>query len=891
MNSWELRQKFLLYFNGSGHDVVPSSSLIPAGDPTLLFTNAGMVPFKDIFLGVEKTSRKRAVSIQKCVRAGGKHNDLDRVGFTRRHHTFFEMMGNFSFGDYFKREAISFAWNFLTKELGLDRKLLWVTVYREDDEAESLWREVTDVLPDRIVRLGEKDNFWQMGDTGPCGPCSEILVDQGERFSCGSPECKVGCDCDRYLEIWNLVFMQYDRNAEGILSPLPRPSIDTGMGLERLSAVVQQKDSNFETDLFMPLIRSIQGYSRVPYGAGEGSLDHAYRVIADHLRSSVFLLHEGIAPSNEGRGHVLRRIIRRALLFGRELGLPHPILPSLAESVANMMEKPYPELGTSLSRVQDVLRLEEGRFHQTLESGLPLVQDMLRTLEKKQEKVFPGEMLFLLHDTHGFPLDIVEDAARMQGILLDYKGFEEKMEEQRERGRSSWTGKKDDFLLPSDRLQRAVEFHGYEKASMQGSVVLLLKGKEEVKEVHAGDDVLVVLDRTVFYPEGGGQVGDVGDLIGPFGYIRVRGAKKPYPGWIVLSGEVASGKVAVGETVDQHVDEEARQSTERHHTATHLLHAALRTVLGEQVRQAGSLVSPEKLRFDFTYPQPISPENLLAVETLVNGWIFRNSAVDAREMEKSKALEMGALAFFDEKYGDHVRVVQVPGTSVELCGGTHVRSTGQIGSLLILQETGVAAGIRRIEAVAGPLAYQKSVSWRQELKDLRGLLEPGTVPLEEKARAILRENATFQKEIQSLKSRLFSLEEKHSRKEFLEVGNHRLAVVHVSLDDPKELRTRMDAIKSGIPSGAVLLIGEIGDKLSFLGWTSPDLGEAFPISLWVKTLSAEVGGRGGGKPSWAEGGGPKPDDVGSFLQSARNRLEEAFRSRFHMAGPLSGRVG
>ncbi|MDA8150402.1 MAG: alanine--tRNA ligase, partial [Nitrospiraceae bacterium] len=737
----------------------------------------------------------------------------------------------------------------------------------------------------------EKDNFWQMGDTGPCGPCSEILVDQGEEFSCGSPDCKVGCDCDRYLEIWNLVFMQYDRNADGVLSPLPRPSIDTGMGLERLSAVVQGKHSNFETDLFMPLIRTIQSHSRVPYEEGQGSLDHAYRVVADHLRSSVFLLHEGIAPSNEGRGHVLRRIIRRALLFGRELGLPHPILPVLAESVARMMEKPYPEIGTSLSRVQDVLRMEEGRFHQTLESGLPLVQEMLRTLEKKQEKVFPGEMLFLLHDTHGFPLDIVEDAARMQGILLDYKGFEEKMEEQRERGRSSWTGKKEEFPLSSDRLPRAVEFHGYEKSSLQGDVVLLLNGKNEVKEVHAGEDVLVVLDKTVFYPEGGGQVGDVGDLIGPFGYIRVRGAKKPYPGWIVLTGKVVSGKVAVGETVDQHVDEEARQGAERHHTATHLLHAALRTVLGDQVRQAGSLVSPDRLRFDFTYPQPVSPENLLAVEALVNGWIFRNAAVDAREMEKSKALDMGALAFFDEKYGDRVRVVQVPGISVELCGGTHVRSTGQIGSFLILQETGVAAGIRRIEAISGPLAYQKSVAWRQELKDIRGLLEAGTTPLEEKVRFILRENAVFQKEIQSLKARLFALEEKHSRKEFLEVEGHRLVVMHFVLDDPRELRVRMDAIKAGITSGAVLLIGESVDKLAFLGWTSPDLGETFPISSWVKTLAADVGGRGGGKPSWAEGGGPKPENVANFLQSAKNRLEEAFRSRFHMTGPLSGRIG
>uniref|UniRef100_A0A7C3LRQ2 Alanine--tRNA ligase n=1 Tax=Leptospirillum ferriphilum TaxID=178606 RepID=A0A7C3LRQ2_9BACT len=880
MNSWELRQKFLLYFNACGHDVVPSASLIPAGDPTLLFTNAGMVPFKDVFLGVEKTDRKRAVSIQKCVRAGGKHNDLDRVGFTRRHHTFFEMMGNFSFGDYFKREAIEFAWKFLTREIGLSPDVLWVTVYKEDDEAERLWREVTGISQHRIVRLGEKDNVWQMGETGPCGPCSEILVDQGAGFSCGSPDCKVGCDCDRYLEIWNLVFMQYDRNSAGDLMPLPRPSIDTGMGLERLCAVVQGKDSNFETDLFMPLIRSVEGYARLPYGNGAGDLDYAYRVVADHLRSSVFLLHEGIAPSNEGRGHVLRRIIRRAILFGRELGLPYPVLPALAEQVALMMSRPYPELGTSLPRIQESLRMEEGRFHQTLESGLPILQEMIRTLEKKQEKVFPGEMLFLLHDTHGFPLDIAEDTARMRGILLDYKGYEEKMEEQRERGRSSWTGKKEDFPLPASRLSSPVEFRGYGKVSLQGSVVLLVRGQEELKEAREGEEIMVVLDKTVFYPEGGGQTGDVGDLIGPFGYIRVTGTRKPYPGWIVLTGEVRSGKIAVGETVDQHVDENARHSAERHHTATHLLHAALRTVLGDQVRQAGSLVSPEKLRFDFTYPHPVSHENLNAVEELVNRWILQDSEVDAREMEKSKALDMGALAFFDEKYGDRVRVVQVPGTSVELCGGTHVHHTGEIGSFLIVQETGVAAGIRRIEAVAGPLAYQRAVDWRQELKELRGLLEPGASSLSEKTLSLLKENAGLQKEIQTLRSRLFAIEEKHSKKEFLEQGGHKLAVVHLQMTDTREIRARMDAIKSGIDSGAVLLIGETEEKLTFLGWTSPDLGDVFPISLWVKTFATEVGGKGGGKPSWAEGGGLKPANVPSFVQNVKSRLEEAFTARF-----------
>lgn len=880
MNSWELRQKFLLYFNSQGHDVVPSSSLIPAGDPTLLFTNAGMVPFKDIFLGVEKNHRSRAVSIQKCVRAGGKHNDLDRVGFTRRHHTFFEMMGNFSFGDYFKQQAIFFAWEFLTKEIGLDPNVLWITVYRDDDEAAALWQSVAGVSPDRIVRLGEKDNFWQMGDTGPCGPCSEILVDQGPQFSCGSSECRVGCDCDRYLEIWNLVFMQFNRDSAGILTPLPRPSIDTGMGLERLAAVVQGAPSNFETDLFLPLIKAVQKSSKFVYENGNGLMDHAFRVVADHLRSSVFLLHEGVVPSNEGRGHVLRRIIRRSILFGGELGLPFPFLTDLAVSVTEMMKRPYPEIQNSLPRIQEALRQEESRFHQTLESALPILKEMLYELDQKREKIFPGEMLFLLHDTHGFPLDIVEDTARSHGISLDFKGFEEKMEEQRERGRASWVGKKDDFPLKPERLSDPIEFMGYGRTSLQGTVLLLLKGKEEVSEVHEGDKVTVILSPTVFYPEGGGQVGDVGELVGPFGYIKVENTKKPYPGWIALSGSVLSGTVRIGETVDQHVDKDSRHASERHHTGTHLLHAALRQILGDHVRQAGSLVSPDRLRFDFTYPHGLSADDLASVEELINQWIILNTKVDTSEMEKSQAMELGALAFFDEKYGDRVRVVQVPGTSVELCGGTHVHHTGELGAFYILQESGIASGVRRIEAVAGPLAYYRVLGWRRELESLREVLEPGSFSLAQKVGTILKENAMYQKEVQSLKARLFSLEEKSEKKEFLEVHGHKLIISHVVSDDPKDLRSRIDIIKEGIPSGAVLLIGETPEKLVLLGWCSSDIAEVFPISIWVKSMAMEIGGKGGGKPTWAEGGGLKPLSVAEFVQSGKDRMEEAFRSAF-----------
>lgn len=880
MTSWELRQRFLRYFASRGHEVVPSTSLIPAGDPTLLFTNAGMVPFKDIFLGAEKTARKRAVSIQKCVRAGGKHNDLDRVGFTRRHHTFFEMMGNFSFGDYFKKEAISFAWEFLTDEIGLDRNRLWITVFRDDDEAFELWQTVSGMSPDRIVRLGEKDNFWQMGETGPCGPCSEILYDQGPSFSCGSEDCRVGCDCDRYLEIWNLVFMQFNRERDQTLNPLPKPSIDTGMGLERLTAVVQEVDSNFETDLFFPLIETMQESVRVPYEKGAGPMDYAFRVVADHMRSSVFLLHEGLVPSNEGRGYVLRRIIRRAIQFGRELGMPVPFTPFLAGRVAEMMKGPYPELESSLSRIKAILEQEEKRFHKTLEEGLPILLGLIQEIDRRKEKILPGEMLFLLHDTHGFPLDVAEDIARSHGISLDFKGFEEKMDEQRERGRASWVGKGEEFPVKPDRLSEPVRFAGYERMGAQGSLLLLIKEGKEVKEAAEGDRVTAIITPTVFYPEGGGQVGDIGDVSGPFGYLRVEGARKPYPGWIAISGTVRAGRIRVGETLDQHVDEEARRSTERHHTATHLLHAALRHVLGDHVRQAGSLVAPEKLRFDFTYPGPLSREELESVEELVNRWICGDSPVDILEVEKQKALDMGALAFFDEKYGETVRVVQVPGMSIELCGGTHVRRTGELGAFYILQESGISAGVRRIEAVAGPSAYRKSSEWRKNLEAIREILSAGSTDVVQKTAFLVKESAQYLREIQSLKSRLFVLEDSASDQEAIVARGHRLIVTHAVLEDPKDLRGRLDAIKNRVPSGAVLLLGETSEKAVLLGWASPDVAERFPISNWVKIMADELGGRGGGKPTWAEGGGPKPASFPVFLETVRVRAGEAFRSSF-----------
>ncbi|MDA8060654.1 MAG: alanine--tRNA ligase [Nitrospiraceae bacterium] len=881
MTSWEIRQKYLHFFESRGHAVTPSSSLIPAGDPTLLFTNAGMVPFKDIFLGLESPRTPRAVSIQKCIRAGGKHNDLDRVGFTRRHHTFFEMMGNFSFGDYFKSDAIAFAWEFLTRELAIDPKRLWITIFRDDDEAMALWSALPGVDPSRIVRLGEKDNFWQMGDTGPCGPCSEILVDQGPAFSCGSPDCMVGCDCDRYLEIWNLVFMQFNRSRDGVLTPLPRPSIDTGMGLERISAIMAGVASNYETDLFLPLIDSISQKAKVPYEMGNGSLDYAFRVIADHLRSGVFLLHEGIVPSNEGRGYVLRRILRRAIQFSLELELPSPVLSDLAKQTVLMMHHPYPELENSLSRIQDVLSHEEDRFSRTLSEGLPVLKGYINEVISRNENILPGEMLFKLHDTHGFPIDVCEDVARHQGVHLDFKGFEEKMEEQRERGRQSWVGKKEDFPVPASRLSVPVSFLGYERDQVMGEAILLIRDGKEVTEVHEGESVSLVLTPTVFYGEGGGQVGDRGLLRGPFGQITVSSAKKPWPGWILLVGTVTSGTVRKGELLDQQVDLFSRRQTEIHHTATHLLHAALRQVLGEHVRQAGSLVTPERLRFDFSSPHPVSKVDLEEIGALVNEWIRRDQPVNASEMEKSKAQEVGALAFFDEKYGDIVRVVSVEGTSTEFCGGTHARSTGQIGTFLILQESGVAAGIRRIEAVCGSAAYDRILYWKSSLEAFEQ--EMGGVKSEEalsRLATLKTERDRLQREVAALKTKLFVSEDRQRDKEWVRVNGSSFLFTDVTIDDPKDLRLRMDALKSDVTSGAVLLLGVLPERVVLLGWASEDVAKKFPVSDLVKSFSARLGGRGGGKPIWAEGGGPMPENLESLLAEMREIGARTFGDAF-----------
>ncbi len=876
MDSLRIRNSFHGFFEGVGHRRVPSSSLIPPGDPTLLFTNAGMVPFKDAFLGTEPPPAPRCVSIQRCVRAGGKHNDLDRVGFTRRHHTFFEMMGNFSFGDYFKKEAIVFAWEYLTKTLGLSPSVLWVTIFTDDDEAASLWQSVAGVDPSRIVRLGEKDNFWQMGNTGPCGPCSEILVDQGPAFSCGRPTCAVGCDCDRYLEIWNLVFMQYDRNDAGILTPLPRPSIDTGMGLERLASVLQGAQSNFETDLFLPLMEAIGKKTRIPYGRGQGEKDFAYRVIADHVRASTFLVWEGLVPSNEGRGYVLRRFIRRAMQFSLDLGLPTPFLPDLSRRFAELMAAPYPDLAAGMDRVVTVLASEEERFMKTLETGLPLVQELARSARERGEAVLTGEELFWLYDTHGLPVDVVGDWAAPLGVTLDTEGFAVRMGEQKEQGRRSWTGSRASFPVSASRLSSPVRFEGYERLESPARLLLLASGESEVQSAKEGEEIWAVTDVSPFYPEGGGQVGDQGRLVAPEGIVSISGAYRPYPGWIALRGKVLSGVVTQGETVQLQVDRSLRLGARVHHTATHLLHAALRKVLGSHVRQAGSLVLPDRLRFDFSHGAPITEGQIEEIEGMVNRWIGEGAPVEISEKSKADALASGAMAFFDEKYGDRVRVVEIPGMSVELCGGTHALSTSEIGSFFILSESGVAAGTRRIEAVAGAAATRTAGGWREDLHRIAGELKVAPGRILDRIVAEKREREEIEKELSRSKSRLFDLETQSLLEESVMVSGVRILVAAVESRDLADLRLRMDVLKGRIPSGAVILAGKAGeDRVLLLGWATPDLEKTFPVNSWVRSMAQTLGGRGGGRPLWAEGGGSPPPSWTDFLSQVRTSMRQA----------------
>ncbi len=878
MKANELRKLFLDYFAARGHKIVPSSPLVPRNDPTLLFTNAGMVQFKSVFLGEDARDYKRATTSQKCVRAGGKHNDLENVGHTARHHTFFEMLGNFSFGDYFKKEAIEFAWEFLTQVVKLPKEKLWVTVYKDDDEAFELWQKIAGVPADRIVRLGEKDNFWSMGDTGPCGPCSEILIDQGPEMSCGKPGCAVGCDCDRYLEIWNLVFMQYNRDETGKLTPLPKPSIDTGMGLERLSAVVQKVRSNFESDLFQPIIRQIAAMAGVPYHK-DAQADISYQVCADHLRAMTFLISDGVLPSNEGRGYVLRRILRRASRYGKLIGINKPFLYTLTGAVVDEMREAYPELVDSRDHVAKVVLLEEERFATTLDAGLALLNEAVAKLKTTNQTMLPGDVLFKLYDTFGFPLDLVSDMARDMHLELDEEGYRRAMQEQREKARASWTGSGEGKIKPVYKdVAAAIKkpiFIGYEALEGSAGIIAIIKDDKRVNEAHEGNEVEILLDQTPFYAASGGQVGDKGELLGEAAKFEVTDTIKPVENLIVHKGKVKKGTFKTGDAVLAKVEADDRADTARHHTVTHILHATLRSVLGEHVKQAGSLVSPERLRFDFTHYTALTDRERERIEELVNERIIENHPVETVVMDIDQAVASGAMALFDEKYGDKVRVVTVKEVSKELCGGTHTNASGDIGSFKIISEAGVAAGVRRIEAVAGRRAYQLYKREEQDLREIAQLLKTADLDVVPRVEKLAAQVRSLEKEIDHYKHKLQSSQAGDVMSEVKDVKGVKVLVKRVDNMEQKDLRDFGDKLRDKLGSGILALGSVKDDKVSLIVMVTKDLTARFHAGQIIKQMAPILGGTGGGKPDLAQTGGKDPAKLDAALDALYAIIKEA----------------
>jgi len=874
MKSSDIRKAFLEYFRAKGHEVVKSSSLIPAEDPTLLFTNAGMVQFKRVFQGEEGRPYARAATCQKCMRAGGKHSDIENVGHTRRHHTFFEMLGNFSFGDYFKSDAIRYAWELLTVVFKLPAEKLWVSVYEEDEEAERLWQEVAGLPKGRIVRLGAKDNFWQMAETGPCGPCSEIIIDRGEALGCRTPECKVGCDCDRYLELWNLVFMQYNRDGEGVLHPLPRPSIDTGMGLERIAAVLQGKNNNFDTDLFAGIISSIEADTGARYGKDDKQ-DISIRVIADHMRSITFLLSEGLMPSNEGRGYVLRRIIRRAARYARMLGTHGPVLYKITESVAREMGDIYPELIREKERAKKLLLMEEERFANTLEQGMRLLEDVIAELKKEGKKEVPGEAVFRLYDTFGFPVDIVRDVALEEGFTVNEEGFNRQMQLQRERARASWVQEE----AAAESIYRELlselggtAFAGYETLETDSLVRAIIKDGHIVNELGPGEEGEIILDRTPFYGASGGQVGDTGKFYTEGVIINVTDTKKPIEDLTVHEVKVEKGTLQVWTKLTARVNEENRRATMRNHTATHLLQSALRAVLGEHVKQAGSLVEPERLRFDFTHFSALSEEEMDAIEDFVNEKVLQNIPVQTEEMEIDEAIARGATALFGEKYGERVRVVQAPTVSMELCGGTHVRSTGEIGTFIITSEGSVASGIRRIEALTGMNAFLHLREKGKDVKELGNILK--TNQPKERARQVLDEMRALQKEIEKVKMAGARDIAKELIGRARDVDGVKVVSEKVSGFSQKELRDLADGIRDRLGSGVIVLASDEG---ALLAMVTKDLTNRVSAGEVLSQVASLAGGRGGGKPELAQGGTKETAKLDSAIQKVYDIVEKELK--------------
>ena len=869
MKSSDIRRKFLDYFAGKGHTVVASSPLVPGNDPTLLFTNSGMVQFKDVFLGQDRRSYVRAATAQRCVRAGGKHNDLENVGYTARHHTFFEMLGNFSFGDYFKRDAIRFAWELLTQVYTVPRERMWTTVYHEDDEAYDIWTKEIGVSRDRCIRIGDKpgapkyqsDNFWQMAEPGPCGPCSEIFYDHGPGIAGGPPGC-ADADGDRYVEIWNLVFMQFNRDEKGVLNPLPKPSVDTGMGLERIAAVLQAVHSNYEIDLFRDLIRAA---ARETHSKDLGS--NSLKVIADHIRACSFLIVDGVVPGNEGRGYVLRRVIRRAIRHGYKLGQTEPFFHRLVDDLARAMGEAYPELPKAQERVTQVLKQEEERFAETLSNGMKVLEGALT----REDRMLDGGTVFQLYDTFGFPVDLTADIARERGVRVDYAGFEAAMERQRERGRAA---SKFAMTAGIDYSGRATEFHGYDTLQLEGTVVALYRDGAQTPEIAAGETAMVVLDRTPFYAESGGQVGDRGELAGVSGTFAVEDTQKIQAEVFGHKGMLRTGRLKVGDKVMAAVDTVARARAAWNHSATHLMHAALRKVLGPHVQQKGSLVDPQRTRFDFSHNEPMTEEQIRQVERLVNHEIRRNVEVSARVMKFDEAIRAGALAFFGDKYGDEVRVIGMGGFSTELCGGTHVRRTGDIGFFKIVSETGIAAGIRRVEAVTadGALAY---VQEREaKLAEAAAALKTSPQDIGQKIGQIVDNVRDLEKELARLKSKLAASRGDDLAGQALEVRGVKVVAAAIDGADAKALREAVDKLKDRLKSAAVVLATTDGGKVSLIAGVTSDLTVTIKAGELVNYVAQQVGGKGGGRPDMAQAGGTSPERLPQALASVRAWVEQ-----------------
>ncbi len=872
LSSFDIREKFLRFFEKYGHIRVSSSPLVSRLDPTLLFANAGMNQFKGVFMGQEKREYSRAVSAQKCVRAGGKHNDLENVGRTGRHNTFFEMLGNFSFGDYFKKEAIHYAWEFVTQELSLPKDRLYASIFDQDEDAFHLWRDEIGLDPKRIYRFGAKDNFWAMGDTGPCGPCSEIFFDQGEKVGCGRSDCDVGCNCDRYVEFWNLVFMEFEQKSDGTRTNLPKPSIDTGMGLERITAIIQGVTSNYDTDLFTPLLKEISGLSKHDYwNVNDEEIKVSMRVISDHIRATTFLISDGVRPSNEGRGYVLRRIMRRAMRHGRKLGLENFFLHRLSSVVAKEMGNHYGELKKNFSTISLIIKEEEERFIETIDRGLELLDQEILKIKEKKQNIFSGKVAFHLYDTYGFPIDLTTDILRDHGLALDHQGFDSAFVDHREKARGSWKGSQlkamDDLTSKWVSLGIRSEFQGYENLICDGKIIRIVKSGKEIEVARSGDEIELISNSTPFYGESGGQVGDIGWISGEKFSLEVVDTKKLAPEIIFHYCKVNQGEVKTGDFATFSVDERARIDTAKNHTATHLLHATLREVLGEHVVQKGSLVAPERLRFDFSHPSQLTSEELFTIEKKMNERIWLDSPIKKEIMPFQKAISSGAIALFDEKYGTNVRVISVSDYSKELCGGTHLNRTGEIGIFKVVKEGSVAQGVRRIEAFTGYRALVYIGELEQKMREA-GILLGSTV---EEVTGRIEKLIQQQKE---LKRRGFpkSIKEPSLPEQILEVKGIKFVMQQVNNLDHQELRQLADQQLERIQSGIVAIGAKQEDKAFIVVKVSKDLATQYNASLLIQPAAKLLGGSGGGRAEMAQAGGPEQEKLGDALRAISSAL-------------------